>query len=177
MFNPKHIHQHVLMNAVHHDSLDIVERYLPQVHKTWCPEEILCYACQKGRLPIVQVLLKVSDPNYDLGRPLQQAIGGGNPEVVKCLLPHCNATLLRSEALQMCVLNGEATLFELVYPHSDCAVALSEINRSIQSLRIDSSDCLELRDRLTEIVAQQRQHKILNDATQKTGLPSAPRKI
>jgi len=177
MFNPKHIHQHVLMDAVHSNNLDIIERHLPDANKTWHPEEVLCYACQKGRLSIVQVLLNVSDPNYDLGRPLQQAVAGGDHEVVKCLLKHCDATLLRSEALQLCVLNGESTLFDMVYPHSDCSVALSEVNNSIQAFRIDDSKCLALRNRLTEIVAQQRQHKTLSGATKNNGLAAPARKI
>jgi hypothetical protein len=99
------------------------------------------------------------------GQPLRLASGQGHYEVVKYILPHCDATLMRSDALQLSVMSGEDKIFELLYPHSDCAVALEEVNESIQSLQIDSPQCLALRDRLTDIVASQQQKKVLQEVT------------
>lgn len=163
MFNPAHTAQHILMKAVHENDLTTVRLHLSDVRTTWDPNEILCYACQKGRLEIVQELLTVADPNCDLGRPLQQAVGGGHLDVVKCLLPHCDATLMNSEALQLCVLNGEEEMFEALHPYSDCGAALNEVNTSL-SLFDHDSHCLSLRDRLTEIVARQKQQATLAKA-------------
>lgn len=178
MRNPLHTQAHTMMMAVHANRIDVVQHHLPEVHSTWEPNKIFCYACQIGRLEIVQLLLPISDVNIDEGRPLCLATGQSHYDVVKHLLLHCDATLMRSEPLQLSVLNGDTEIFELLYPHSDCAVALEEVNESIQSLQIDSPECLALRDRLTDIVASQLQNKVLQKVTKNCSTTGQPaRKI
>lgn len=158
-----HTDQHTIMAAVNSNNIETVQQFLPQAGITWNADDVFAFACQKGRIDIIKLLLGVSDPNADHGKALQHAVGGRHYDVVKLILPHCDATLLRSEALQLSVIGGEKEIFELLHPYSDCDVALMEVNASIQLLCIDNEKCLQLRDRLTEIVQSQQQKQCLMD--------------
>lgn len=174
MFNPAHIHQHEMMTAVHQKNITAVQQHLDTINVTWEPNEIFCYACQKGQIDIVRLLLPFSDTNMDHGQPLRLATGQGHYDIVQYILPHCDATLMRSDALQLSVLSGEAQIFELLYPHSDCVVALQDLNESGEFLEIHGAECLALRDRLAEIVAVQLQKECLLDAVGTIQKPQNP---
>lgn len=163
-----HINQHALMSAVNLNDIEAVRIMLHRDTTTWNPDDVLCFACQKGRLEIVQLLIGVANPNAHDGRPLQMAVGNGHYEVVKFLLPHCDATVLRSEALQMSVLNADVVMFDMLYPHSDCATALGELEISIQEMPSDYKydECQKLHARLIDIVNIQKQNAALRAAVE-----------
>lgn len=163
LHNDHNKNQHKLLTAVYSNDIQTVREFLPQAGITWHTENVFCFACQKGRLEIVELLLPVSDPNVHDGRPLQQAVGGGSVDVVRFLLPHCDAKLMRSEALQMAILEGDQRMFDLLTPHSKCNVALKEVTKSIRLLEVSNPNVLQLHNQLKEIVGAQRQQKTLND--------------
>lgn len=170
-----------LLSAVNSNDVDAVRNMLKHIQTTWSPDDVLCFACQKGCLEIVELLIGLANPNVHDGRPLQMAVGYGHYDVVEFLLPHCDATLLRSEALQMSVLNADEVMFDMLHPHSDCAVALVEIELSVQQAPNDYNyiGCRQLHARLIEIVNIQKQNQALRAAVEHShaSAPNVSRKI
>lgn len=176
-----HINQHALMSAVNLNDVEAVRIMLHRDKTTWNTDDVLCFACQKGRLEIVKLLIGVANPNAYDGRPLQMAVGNGHYEVVKFLLPHCDATALRSEALQMSVLHADVVMFDMLYPHSDCATALVELELSTQEMpgAYSYDGCQQLHARLIDIVNVQKQNAALRAAVEHShaSAPNILRKI